>query len=86
MVNNKEAFSKWLHKNTAKNLDKKDVLKDLETLSILTGIKIYDLNSFNDEFLDTIIKEAKKFIGKELIEKFKTSLTLYKKMNEQKTN
>lgn len=86
MANNKEAFSKWLHKNTTKNLDKKEILKDLDILSILTGIKIYDLDDFNDEFLETIIKKAKKFTGKELIEKFKTSLNLYQKMNQQKTN
>lgn len=83
MVNNKKIFSKWLDNNTTNNLHKKEVLKNLDTLSILTGIKIYDLKNFNKEFSEIIIKKAKKLTGEELIDKFKNALNLYLKMTDK---
>lgn len=84
MLNNKKMFDKWLNQRGVNEFERIEIVKNIEILSILTGIRVYNLSDFDKESVKKIIKEAKKFAGDILINKFRIALNFYLKMIAQK--
>lgn len=80
MLNKKDIFSDFLSKKGLSDIEKNEIVKSIEMLSILAGIRVYNLKGFNEKSIKEIIKEVKVFVGNELIEKFKIALNFYLEM------